>query len=209
MLEVGILDDPTAAAVALDPLRSRLLAELSEPASAAALANRVGLSRQKVNYHLRTLEAHGLVRVASRKRWGGLTERRMVATASAYVVSPSALGPAAVDPERKMDRLSASYLVALAARVTREVADLMRRAGEARKHLATLSVDTVIRFRTARERAEFSRELTGAIHHLVAKYHDESAPGGRPHRLVLMAHPLPNLDGVQEKKEPPDASEKA
>jgi hypothetical protein len=98
-----------------------------------------------------------------------------------------------------MDRLSASYLVALAARVTREVADLMERASKAGKPLATLSVDTAIRFRSAQERAEFSREMTEAIHHLVAKYHDESAPGGRPHRLVLIAHPLPNLDGVQEK----------
>jgi hypothetical protein len=35
--------------VALDPMRARLLSELKEPASAAALAERVGLARQKVN----------------------------------------------------------------------------------------------------------------------------------------------------------------
>lgn len=193
MMDVRVIDDPAAAAVALDPLRSRLLSELREPASAAALASRVGLPRQKVNYHLRRLESHGLVRVAGKKRWGGLTERRLVAAASAYVVSPSALGPVAVDPERAMDRLAASYLIALAARVVREVGDLVRRANEVRKHLATLSIDTVIRFRSARERAEFTNELTEAINRLVAKYHDESAPGGRSHRLVLMAHPLPQL----------------
>ena len=191
MLEVGVIDDPAAASVALDPVRSRLLSELREPASAAALAQRVGLPRQKVNYHLRTLERHRLVRVASKKRWGGLTERRLVATASAYVVSPSALGAVAVDPEREMDRLSASYLIALAARVVREIGDLLRRAQEAGKHLATLSVDTVIRFRSAQERAAFSNELSEAINRLVAKYHDESAPGGRSHRVVVMAHPLP------------------
>jgi DNA-binding transcriptional ArsR family regulator len=192
MLDVRVIDDPAAATVALDPVRNRLLSELREPASAAALAHRVGLPRQKVNYHLRTLESHGLVHVASKKRWGGLTERRLVATASAYVVSPSALGPVAVDPERKMDRLSASYLIALAARVVREIGDLIRRAHEAGKHLATLSVDTVIRFRSAQERAAFSEELAQAINRLVAKYHDESAPGGRSHRLVLVAHPLPS-----------------
>lgn len=193
MMDVRVIDDPAAAAVALDPLRSRLLSELREPASAATLASRVGLPRQKVNYHLRTLESHGLVRVAGKKRWGGLTERQLVAGASAYVVSPSALGPVAVDPERAMDRLAASYLIALAARVVREVGDLIRRANEARKRLATLSIDTVIRFRSARERAEFTNELTEAINRLVAKYHDESAQGGRSYRLVLMAHPLPRL----------------
>jgi DNA-binding transcriptional ArsR family regulator len=198
MMDVRVIDEPATAAVALDPLRSRLLSELREPASAATLAKRVGLPRQKVNYHLRTLESHGLVRVASRKRWGGLTERRLVASASAYVVSPSALGPVAADPEREMDRLSAGYLIALAARAVREVGDLFRRAGEAGKHLATLSVDTVIRFRSAKDRAAFTHELTAEINRLLAKYHDESAPGGRPHRIVLLAHPLPKPEPTTE-----------
>src|SRR5262245_24296435 len=191
MLDVRVIDEPAAAAVALNPVRSRLLSELREPASAATLAIRIGLPRQKVNYHLRALESHGLARVASKKRWGGLTERRPVATAAAYVVSPAALGPVAVDPGREMDRLSASYLIALAARIVHEIGDLIRRAHEAGKHLATLSVDTVIRFRSAGERAAFSNELAETINRLVAKYHDESAPDGRSHRLVLMAHPLP------------------
>jgi len=33
---------------------------------------------------------------------------------ASYVVSPGALGPVAVDPNREVDRLSASYLIALA-----------------------------------------------------------------------------------------------
>jgi DNA-binding transcriptional ArsR family regulator len=200
MMEIGVIDNPAAARAALDPVRSRLLAELREPASAAALASRVGMARQKVNYHLRTLESHGLVRQAGEKRWGGLTERKLVAVAGAYVVSPSALGPVAADPEQELDRLSASYLIALAGRVVREVGDLVRRASRAGKPLATLSVDTVIRFRSARERAAFTRELTEAVNQLAAKYHDGSAPGGRAHRLLLMAHPLPIPD-------PPDNGE--
>lgn len=35
-MDVGVIDDPAAAVVALDPIRSRLLAELREPASADA-----------------------------------------------------------------------------------------------------------------------------------------------------------------------------
>lgn len=191
MIAVEVIDDPAAAAVALDPIRCQLLAGLAEPASAATLAERLGIARQKVNYHLRTLEAHGLVTVAEERLWGGLTERRMVATAAAYVVSPNALGPVAVNPEQKIDRLSASFLIALGARVVHEVSDLVRRAAEAGKALATLAVDTEIRFKSPTDRAAFTSELTEAITKLVAKYHDESAPGGRSHRLVLMAHPTP------------------
>lgn len=192
MLAVELIEDPATATVALDPIRSRLLAELADPASAAVLATRVGLPRQKVNYHLRTLLAHGLVREVDTRKWGGLTERRMVATASAYVVSPSALGPVEITPERTTDRLSASYLVALAARAVREVASLLRRAFLADQRLATLSIDSEIRFRSATERAAFSAELTAAITDLAARYHDEDAPGGRTHRLVVLAHPLPD-----------------
>ena len=190
MQEIEVIESPATATVALDAIRSRLLAELSEPASAAALSARMGIARQKLNYHLRALESHGLVRVAEERRWGGLTERKLVATAASYVVSPVAMGPVAVDPDRSRDRLSASYLIALAARVVREVSKLLHLSDEAGKHLATLSIDSEIRFRSAAERAEFSRELTETMTSLAARYHDESAPAGRPHRVVIVAHPL-------------------
>ncbi|MEM7199793.1 MAG: helix-turn-helix domain-containing protein [Planctomycetota bacterium] len=191
MLDVDVIEDPAAAVVALDPIRSRLLAELAEPASAATLATRLDLPRQKVNYHLRALEKAGLARVAERRTWGGLTERLLVATAGSYVVSPGALGAAAVDPDRAADRLSASYLIAVAARAVREVGDLCRRATKAKKRLATLTIDTTIRFAGPEQRAAFSHELTAAVAQLAARYHDESAAGGRPHRLVVGAYPLP------------------
>lgn len=198
MLDIHVIDDPAVATVALEPMRRRLLSELAAPASAATLAARVGLTRQKVNYHLNALQAHGLVRQAEERKWGGLTERLLVATAASYVVSPGALGPVAADPSRDVDRLSASYLIALGARVVREVGDLVRRANESGTRLATLAVDTEVRFRSATDRAAFSAELAEAITALVSKYHDASAPGGRVHRLVVVAHPLPETSEPKE-----------
>jgi DNA-binding transcriptional ArsR family regulator len=200
MLDVEVIEDATAAAIALDPIRSRILAELAQPASAAGLAIRLGLARQKINYHLRELEKSGLVRVADKRKWGGLTERLLVATAATYVVSPAAMGQVASDPCRCTDRLSATYLIALAARIVREVTSLLRRSAETGKRRATLSMDTEIRFRSATERAEFTEQLTRAITQLAARYHDASAPGGRPHRLVIVAHPLPVETKSKEKK---------
>ena len=202
MDDVAIIDDPAAAIVALEPIRSRLLAELTEPASAATLAPRVGMARQKVNYHVRALEAHQLVREAGKRQWGGLTERLLVASASSYIVSPKALGPVSVDPDRDADRLSASYLIALAARIVDEVGNLLRRSQAVDKRLATLSLDTEIRFRSAADRAAFSNELIQAVTTLVSRYHDEFAPGGRAHRLVVMAHPLPHESQLAT-EEPP------
>jgi DNA-binding transcriptional ArsR family regulator len=198
VLDIQVIEDPAAATVALEPMRSRLLSELAAPASAASLAARVGLARQKVNYHLNALEAHGLVRLAEERKWGGLTERLLVATAASYVISPGALGPVAADANREVDRLSANYLIALGARVVREVGGLVRDARHASKRLATLAVDAEIRFRSAADRAAFSHELSEAVTKLVSKYHDEFAPGGRAHRLMVVAHPLPKTADPKE-----------
>ncbi|MGH9160739.1 MAG: helix-turn-helix domain-containing protein [Vicinamibacteraceae bacterium] len=191
MLDVAVIDDPVSAIAALDPIKARLLAELSAPASAATLAARVGLPRQKVNYHLRALEDRKLVEPVEERRWGGLTERLVVATAASYVVSPAALGPIGADPSRNNDRLSASYLIALAARIVREVGVLWRRARATDKRLATLSIDAVIRFKSPADRAAFTSDLARAIANLTARYHDERAPRGRPHRLVVASYPAP------------------
>jgi DNA-binding transcriptional ArsR family regulator len=194
VLDVEVIVDPAAAVSALDPIKSKLLAELTEPASAAALASRVGIARQKVNYHLRALEDHRLVTEAGERQWGGLRERLLIATAASYVVSPGALGPVAADPGRANDRLSASYLIAVAARAVREVGDLWKIAREKNKRLATLTIDTAIRFRSPADRAAFMTELSDAVTSLVARYHDESDPHGRSYRLAVTAYPKPKED---------------
>jgi DNA-binding transcriptional ArsR family regulator len=186
--DVEVIEDQAAAAAALDPIRALLLAELAEPASAAGLAARVGIARQKVNYHVRTLELHGLVELAEERKRGGITERVLRATAASYVVSPAALAEEAADPEQASDRLSARYLVALAGRMVREVGSLARRAGAAGKRLPTMAIDTEIRFRSAADRAAFADELTAAVLDLAARYHHDD---GRPHRLLVAAHPKP------------------
>jgi len=198
VLDLEVINDPAAATVALEPIRSRLLAELNQPASAASVAERVGLTRQKASYHLNALAAHRLVQTAGTRKWGGITERLFVASAASYVVAPAAMGLASTDPARTADRLSASYLIALAARIVQEVSDLVRKAREADKHLATLSIDTEIRFRSSAERAAFTADLTRAVAELASRYHDASSPGGRSHRLIVAAHPFPFENTVKE-----------
>ena len=189
MLDVAVIDDPAAAESALEPARARLLAQLTEPRSAAMLAAAAGLPRQKVNYHLRTLERHGLVELVQERRKGNVTERMLQATAASYVISPAALAAVAPDPARAPDRLSARWLLALAAQLVRDVGDLITGADRAQKKLATFATDGRVRFASAADRAAFTAELMQAVTALVAKYHDEQADGGRDHRLVIAIHP--------------------
>jgi DNA-binding transcriptional ArsR family regulator len=189
MHDVAVIDDPGAAEASLDPVRVRLLAELCEPGSATTLAQRVGLTRQKVNYHLRALERHGLVELVEERRKGNCTERMLRATATSYVISPSVLAAIEPDPGRSRDQLSARWLLAVAARLVRDVGQLVTGAAKARKRLATFAIDGEVRFASAADRAAFAEELAGAVTSLVSKYHDEAAAGGRSHRIVVAVHP--------------------
>ncbi|MFI5938425.1 ArsR/SmtB family transcription factor [Actinoplanes sp. NPDC051494] len=195
MEDVAVIEDPAAAAVSLDPIRSRLLAMLAEPGSASMLAARIGLPRQKVNYHLRTLEQHGLIELVEERRKGNMTERMMRATAAGYVISPSAMAAVAPDPSRSPDRLSARWLLAVAARLVRDVGELVTGASRTRQRVATFAIDGEVRFASAADRAAFAEDLTVAVTALVGRYHDENAPGGRGHRIVVAVHPSVTREG--------------
>jgi DNA-binding transcriptional ArsR family regulator len=200
MLDVAVIDDAAAAEAALDPVRARLLAELAEPGSATMLAARVGLPRQKVNYHLRELERHGLAELVEERRKGNVTERVLRASALSYVISPMALAAVQPDPSRSPDRLSARWLLALASQLVRDVGTLLSGAAKARKPVATFALDGSVRFATAADRAAFAEELASAVTALVGKYHDESAPRGRDHRIVVAVHPAipPHAAGKED-----------
>ncbi len=189
MLDVAVIDDPAAAEVSLDPVRARLLAALAEPGTASSVAPLVGLTRQKANYHLRSLERHGLIALVEERRKGNCTERVLRATAASYVISPAALSALAPDPDRSPDQASARWMLALAGRLVSEVGQLIESATAAKQPLATFAVDSEVRFASAADRAAFAGELGDAVAGLVAKYHDAGAPGGRKHRLVMALHP--------------------
>lgn len=196
ILDVAVIEDPAAAEVSLDPVRTRLLAELAKPGSATMLATRLGLPRQKVNYHLRALEQHGLVELLEERRKGNCTERVLRATAASYVISPTALAAVQPDPARSPDQLSARWLLAVAARLVRDVGALLTGATQARKPVATFALDGAVRFASAADRAAFAEELAHAVTALVSKYHDATAAGGREHRVVVAVHPSVRSDAA-------------
>jgi DNA-binding transcriptional ArsR family regulator len=184
-----VIEDPAVAAVALDPIRARLLGALRTPGSATSLAAVLGMTRQKVNHHLHALEAHGLIELVEERRKRGMTERILQATSGAFVVSPQAWALIAPDPDREQDKLSAQWLLTLAVRLLREVGRLITAAGSRR--VATFAIDGGITFATAADRAAFTRELGESVRDLVAKYHSDQ---GRPHRLVVALHPALPLE---------------
>ena len=191
---LAVITDPARAATVLDPLRLRILTELEQPDSAAGLSRRLGLPRQKLNYHLRLLEHEGLVELVEERRKRNCTERVVKATARSLLISPAVLGELGADPGRIEDRSSSAYLVATAARTIREVAELREGADRAGKKLATLTLEAEIRFATPSGQQQFAEELTREFVRLAAKYHDEHAAEGRRFRCLGTVYPAPKED---------------
>src|SRR6202167_4383471 len=195
MQEVAVIEDAAAAEVSLDPIRARMVAELAEPHTATTLAARLGLARQKVKYHVKTLEPHGLVGLVEESRKSNMIERFVRASAVAYMLWPASLAPVAPDPARSPDRLSARWLLALAARLVRETGALINGAARANKPLAAFGLDAEVRFAKPADRGAFVGELADAVARIISKYQTET---GRPHRLIVAVHP-----SITEDADPP------
>ncbi len=197
MNHVAIIDRPEAARVALDPLRLRILGVLATPGSASSVAAELDLPRQKVNYHLRLLEEQGLVRLFEERPKRGLTERVMVAAGRSYAFAPEALGACSTNTD-SVDRLSSDYLIALGARLVGEVGELAKQAELVDKTLPTLAIDTELTFASPAERKSFANDLAQVVAELVSRYHAEDSADGRPHRLVIGAHPIAPKEQVHD-----------
>jgi DNA-binding transcriptional ArsR family regulator len=171
--DVEVLDEPGSAAALVQPLRRRILGELRGAGSAASVAKRLGVARQKVNYHLRKLVDEGLVVLVEKRRRGNCVERIVRASARSYFISPQALGSLGDDPAEAPDAFSPSRLISLASRTARDVAMLRDRAESGGQRPETLSLETEVLFRNAAEREAFAVELAETLGRLTAMYHDE------------------------------------
>ena len=103
------------------------------------------------------------------------------------VVAPNVLQHTAIDPDDVADRLSAAYLITVNARTVSEVGAITANTATG-THLATLTIDTVIGFRSPEDRATFATDLQSAVTALIARYHHND---GRPHRLTVSSYPRP------------------
>jgi DNA-binding transcriptional ArsR family regulator len=182
----ALLDDLDTALLALAPVRRRILTALTEPASAAGLAERLGLPRQNIGYHLNALEAAGLVQLAGERRKRGFTERLFVA-AQNHVFDPALMQPPP-DPDavEAQDRHAADHLVNTASTMVRDVARMRQDAAAEGTRLLTLTVEADVTFATPADFDAFTEDVSAAVTALARRY---AAPAGRRYRLTAAAHP--------------------
>ncbi|RIQ30103.1 winged helix-turn-helix domain-containing protein [Jiangella rhizosphaerae] len=190
MAAITYLEEPADVRVALAPPRRELLTHLREPASATQLAAALGLPRQRVNYHLRVLEAAGLVELVEERKRRGCVERILRAKPGAVVVDPAVMsaGDEQARFARLQDQYAAEHLVSVAADTVRDVARMQAKADDAGKRLLTFTIEAEVRFAGPGDVHTFTDDLTEAVRQVVARFDTE---GGRPYRMVAGGYPAP------------------
>jgi|KBSSwiStaDraftv2_1062776.scaffolds.fasta_scaffold11479_10 DNA-binding transcriptional ArsR family regulator len=193
------VDSARRASALLNPLRLRLVRMAQEPVSATELARRLGLPRQRVNYHVRELARAGFLRPAGRHRKRNWVEQRYVATARSYVLSPAILGGLAPDWRAIPDTASVDYLLALSEQVRLDLSRVEKEARGRGQRVSTLSLKSQFRFDSPEQRTAFADALRQAVIEVIARHTSpdrsmsaSSRPGrGRSYRLVLGCYPVP------------------
>jgi DNA-binding transcriptional ArsR family regulator len=205
--EIHCITDRALAADILHPLRLEILRLAREPVSASELSPRLGLSRQRVNYHVRLLARGGFLRRAGRRRRRNMIEQRYVASARAFLLSPELLGAVGADWRRVEDTASAAYLLALGCQMQSDVIRVWREVEMSSKPVATLSLKSQFRFESVEQKERFTRALQEAVVRVVTEHtspnlRPDGSPGaGRPYRLVLGCYPyLPKGEAVESRK---------
>jgi DNA-binding transcriptional ArsR family regulator len=202
-----VVTDPAAARSLLDPLRRRILRVLQEPGSSSTVAQALDLPRQRVNYHVRELEAEGLLLHLEDRRRGNCLERVVRSTAQEYLVDPELLGtPHAGPPDDPLpagDPFSSAALLRSAAKTLSRAGALHEEATSEGRRLPTLSLEARIRFRSAREEVEFAKVLERLVERMAGRYHDPHADPEREFRITIGGHPdpepprIPKTGGVE------------
>lgn len=183
----GLIEDAAGARVALDPIRRQLLEALQAPGSAASLAMALDMPRQKIGYHLKALEAAGLIVLVETRQRRGFTEKIFKARADAFVVDPAIMGGAQPGAATAQDRYAARHLVAQAAGVVRDVTRMQASADQEGTRLLTFTIEADVAFATPAEMERFTTALAEAVGGLARQF--TPPQGGRPYRLLIGGYP--------------------
>lgn len=187
MQDVLYVDDIEQAAVLLKPARLDVLKRMAEDTTCTLLAEALGLTPQRVYYHVKALEQAGLVERVGERKVRGILEGIYRARAKSYWLSPRLVGRIG-GPKRARDQASLGYLISLAEEIQEDVARLADRPQED-EDVPSLGLSAQIELKDAAMRAAFMRDVQAAFQGLAKKYGATSPTRGHAFRVALACYP--------------------
>ncbi|MEU3270908.1 helix-turn-helix domain-containing protein [Saccharomonospora sp. NPDC006951] len=163
MQEVLYLDRLEQAEALLKPQRIEILRALALPSTCNEVATKLGQTPQRVNYHVKRLLEHGLVRQIAERKVRNVYEGIYQAMARSYWLSPQLVGR--VGDRQSTDLLSLGHLLDLAEEIQRDVAAIDTTESD----LPSLGVAGQI-YLSPEQRPAFLAELQDTLQDLFTRY---------------------------------------
>jgi DNA-binding transcriptional ArsR family regulator len=175
------------------PLRVAIIDVLSAygPATASALAERLGESSGATSYHLRQLEKHGFVREdttrgSGRERWWERVPRPISLNATE-------MSPTSADREAS-DLVMAEWQRNRQKRLGAFLSHGLEAVGK--EWIESSGVSTANLQLTLEQMHDLTEELSAVVDGYTAKYRNQKKPGARPVQVHIDVFPL--IDGVEQ-----------
>ena len=185
MRDTLLLEHVDQAAVLLQPARIDILRQLAEPRSCPQIAAALGLTAQRVHYHVKVLEGVGLVERVAERRVRALVEGVYQATARSYWLSSSLVER--LGGRRQAPAGSHEYLFGLAEELQADLGHL-----DAPQATFGITADVDL---PADRRAEFLAEVQAAVTGIAERYGAASAASRSGYRLRVACYPIPTSTG--------------
>ena len=180
MLDTLYIEDVTQADALLKPKRVEILRHLAEPNTCTQIGGALGETPQAIYYHVKRLQAAGLVTLVDERRVRGIAEGIYQAVARSFWVSPACVGRLG-EPRAREELLGLGYLLNLTEEMSRDLAQLA--AGPV--VLPSFGIAGDIKL-SPEDGAAFVAELQRAFGEVLSRY-----GGGEGHtfRLALACYP--------------------
>jgi DNA-binding transcriptional ArsR family regulator len=177
---VKVVESLDALRAVADSQRHRILCLLiNEPLTPTAIAEKLGIARTRVYYHLDVLRKHGFIAVVGERAVVAMIERTYRALARTFKVDRSML--AATAPESAIDDAQASLLE----RTADDLRNSPHRSSAATEQLAEVLVSRTF----LRLAAEDARKLRAALEATLRQFAQRSDDGGDIYEMTVALFP--------------------
>ncbi|MEU6645360.1 helix-turn-helix domain-containing protein [Saccharomonospora sp. NPDC046836] len=179
MRDVLYLDRLEQAEALLKPQRIEILRALAVPSTCTEVANRLNQTPQRVNYHVKRLLEHDLVRQIAERKVRNVYEGIYQAAARSYWLSPQLVGQVGGRPT---DALSLGRLLDIAEEIQRDIAAIDTTEDD----VPSLGVTGQI-YLSPEQRPAFLTELQETLQDLFTRY---GGSAGEPFKLAVTCYPI-------------------
>lgn len=189
MQDVHLIERAEEAGELLKPIRISILSRLAEPRTCPEIARQLGVTTQKVNYHMNVLRQAGLVQLVEERRNRGTIEGVYQAAARSFWFSPRLVADLG-GRSTASDEAGLAYLLQLIEELQVDIGRLAEKTSAGQ--IPSVAFDGRIELADPEQRGAFLKDLKEAVENIARKYGRRGGgrkSAGDSYRFALACYP--------------------